>query len=171
MQPSESAHALAEDYEPPLQMRPVPGFEGYYVTNTGRVWSTRAWHGGRGRWLTGSAERRGHLHVRLTRDGRTHTGPIHKLVALVFHGPRPGGLQIRHLNGVETDNRADNLAYGTQSQNQLDAVRHGAHGQSSKTHCKNNHEFNEANTYWRPRGGRTCRECARASDRRTRGRK
>jgi hypothetical protein len=31
----------------------------------------------------------------------------------------------------------------------------------TKTHCVNNHEFTEANTRYRPAGGRACRQCER----------
>lgn len=31
-----------------------------------------------------------------------------------------------------------------------------------QTHCKNGHAFDEANTYFRPTGGRICRACNRA---------
>lgn len=31
----------------------------------------------------------------------------------------------------------------------------------AKTHCPRNHPYDLVNTYWRPRGGRVCRACAR----------
>ena len=37
---------------------------------------------------------------------------------------------------------------------------------AAKTHCRNGHEFTDANTYRAPGGQRMCRECMRASDRR-----
>lgn len=49
----------------------------------------------------------------------------HSLVAHCFHGPRPKGLQVRHLDGDPLNNRADNLAYGTARQNAQDAKMHG----------------------------------------------
>ena len=37
---------------------------------------------------------------------------------------------------------------------------------AAKTHCRNGHEFTDANTYRPPDGSRMCRECSRAKDRR-----
>jgi hypothetical protein len=82
---------------------------------------------------------------------------VHVLVCETFIGPRPDGLLTRHLNGNPYDNRIENLAYGTVSENSLDCVSHGTHPLASKTHCKRGHEFTEGNFRW-VRGG-TSREC------------
>jgi hypothetical protein len=86
---------------------------------------------------------------------------VHALVALAFHGPMPEGLEVRHLDDVKTNNRPENLLYGTRSENRLDAVRNGGDFQSSKTHCPARHEYNEENTRYY-RGKRHCRACDRA---------
>lgn len=48
---------------------------------------------------------------------------VHSLVALTFHGERPDGMEIRHLNGNQQDNRPCNLAYGTHTENEADKGR------------------------------------------------
>lgn len=51
---------------------------------------------------------------------------VHLLVCEAFHGPKPfPDAEVRHLNGVRTDNRAENLAWGTAAENQHDRVLHG----------------------------------------------
>lgn len=47
------------------------------------------------------------------------------MVAEAFLPERPGGHICRHLNGIRTDNRAANLAWGTHAENTADAIRHG----------------------------------------------
>ncbi len=47
---------------------------------------------------------------------------VHSLIAGAFHGPRPAGLVIDHVNGDPSDNRAANLEYVTQGEN----IRRGA---------------------------------------------
>jgi hypothetical protein len=85
---------------------------------------------------------------------------VHSLVILAFVGPRPDGEQVRHLNGNPADNRLTNLAYGTQSQNQQDSLRHGTHAQAAKTHCPRGHSYlDEGNVMHRRTGGRRCRAC------------
>ena len=141
---------------------PVPGFEGWYeVSSAGRV---RSLHTSALRVLSQTQDRSGHMRVTLYRDGKAHPGKlVHQMVAGAFLGPRPDGFVCRHLNGNPTDNRPENLAWGTYSQNELDSVQHGTHGMASRTHCKNGHEFTSDNTRWTPDGWRRCRACARVA--------
>jgi hypothetical protein len=47
-------------------------------------------------------------------------------VAITYHGSPPSSRHVaRHLNGVATDNRPCNIAWGTQSENKADEVFHG----------------------------------------------
>lgn len=102
---------------------PIPGYPGYDVSETGKVWSCKS-----RKILKPQRDRGGYLRVCLRRDGETHQRPIHQLVAEAFLGPRPGDFQaVRHLNGDHLDNRPGNLAYGTFAENSRDVVRHGNH--------------------------------------------
>ena len=60
-----------------------------------------------------------------------------------------------------SDNRVENLRYGTRSDNVRDSIRHGTNINAAKTHCLRGHEFSESNTHYRPRGGRVCLRCNR----------
>ena len=65
----------------------------------------------------------GHVTVVLGRArGSQH---IHKVVMLAFVGEKAPGLEIRHLNGNPADNRLENLAYGSRSENLIDKAYHG----------------------------------------------
>lgn len=50
---------------------------------------------------------------------------------------------------------------GSIKANALDSRRKGRHHQASKTHCRNGHPYNKANTATRPNGWRVCRICRR----------
>lgn len=148
------------------QWRAVPGHEGRYeVSDLGRVRSLR-------RCIvlaTARASRYGHRSVSLSVAGERRTARVHHLVLEAFVGPRPAGLETRHLNGDPSDNRLANLTYGTPSENQRDRVRHGNHFHAVKSHCRRGHRYTDENTYVRPDGrGRSCRECKRENDRRYR---
>ncbi|TDL05607.1 hypothetical protein EUA05_17955 [Mycobacterium paragordonae] len=64
-----------------------------------------------------------HPYLRVWANGRQVK--VHTLVCTAFHGPRPDGMECRHLNDVKADNRAENLCWGTMSENHEDAVRNG----------------------------------------------
>jgi hypothetical protein len=49
---------------------------------------------------------------------------IHHLVLETFVGPRPEGMEARHLNGDYSDNRLRNLTWGTKSENMKDRIKH-----------------------------------------------
>jgi hypothetical protein len=50
---------------------------------------------------------------------------VHRLVATAFHGEPNGSEQVRHLDGDKLNNLAENLTWGSQSENQKDRVLHG----------------------------------------------
>lgn len=146
------------------EWRPVEGFLGYEVSNLGRV---RSHLRGEPRILRGGSTPKGYRLVCLRRDGQDNFVIVHRLVARIFLGPCPEGMQVRHLDGDQLNNAASNLRYGTQSENNYDQVRHGTHPWASRTHCKQGHPFDEQNTLRRRDGGRRCRECRRQSRLRT----
>jgi HNH endonuclease/NUMOD4 motif len=89
---------------------------------------------------------------------------IHHLVAAAFIGPRPKGMDIRHLDGNPANNVARNLAYGTRSENARDTLHHGTNHWANQAHCKNGHEFTPENVYTAPgTRNRQCRICHAAT--------
>lgn len=115
--------------------KPVVGYEGgYEVSSCGRVRSldreVRLYNGGRyirkGHDMHPTKDTFGHTQIRLcSGSGNGKMWQVHVLVATAFIGPRSDGYHTRHLNGNPADNRLENLAYGTASENQIDIYRYG----------------------------------------------
>lgn len=83
-------------------------------------------------WMSIEATRpRGERYKTVSINGRHMR--LHSLIAEVFHGPRPDGLEVAHENGNEDDNRPDNLSYKTVLENARDRVRHGTQHRGEKT--------------------------------------
>ena len=108
---------------------PVPGYEGLYdVSNFGRV---RSYHnfGFKRReipkMITPSKERYGYLQLTLCNNAVHKQIKVHQIVAMAFLPPNPGGMQIDHINGIKTDNRAENLEWVTPKENTLRSVEMG----------------------------------------------
>jgi hypothetical protein len=152
----------------------IPEWPDYMVTNTGRVLSYKGKNRAERVMKIQNSE---YPQVTLRRNGRKYTRSVHVLMALAFWGPPEPGYETRHINGNNFDNRLENLAYGTSSQNSIDQVIHGTHYMARKTHCKWGHEFTPENTVPQRNGrkGRLCVECqrryARESNRRKRAQK
>jgi HNH endonuclease/NUMOD4 motif len=103
----------------------------------------------------------GYLMVTICEDGVRTKRYVHDIVAETFHGTRPPGLEVRHLNGHRSDCRASNLEWGSRTENLYDAVAHGTHHFSSRSRCINGHSYSPANTRFfpsRPRV-RVCLTC------------
>jgi HNH endonuclease/NUMOD4 motif len=150
---------------------PVVGYEGFYeVSSIGGVRSlARFVHNQHGAYLkegcalTPSINTKGYRRVTLTQAGVSRTREVHRLVCLEFHGQPGSGQEVRHLDGDSLNNCASNLAWGTHSENCLDKVTHGTaiNASSLKTHCPQDHAYDEENTYYQEGGGRQCRACQR----------
>lgn len=138
---------------------PVVGSEGRYeVSSAGRVRSLpRARTAGHP--LKGTPHPGGYVLVAI--DGRKRK--IHDLVLQAFIGPRPLGAVTRHLDNDPTNNRVENLRWGTQRENMLDRVEHGT--SLRQTHCKRGHELNDENVIIRHGRRRGCRLCKKELDR------
>lgn len=140
------------------EWRPIVGWPGYLVSDQGRVISMKRKSP---RVLHSFPDRRGgYPVVSLSTGGACRNAKVHVLVAAAFIGPRPEGMDIRHLDGDVTNNRPSNLRYGTRSENMRDALRHGTHAQARKTHCPSGHPYSPENTRV-VKGGRYCIECDR----------
>lgn len=104
--------------------KPLPNYEGLYeISNHGRFASIRK----DGRFFRKLNDKTHYLSVSVkSLDGQMQKCfYIHTTVALVFIGPRPDGLVIRHLDGNRYNNHVSNLAYGTNAQNVQDSIKHG----------------------------------------------
>lgn len=147
------------------EWRPIPGLDGMEASSLGRIRSMRRRGTSGGLKKAWIDQRHGYLVVSISRykQGRKG-GPtyVHALVAAAFFGPLPKGMHTRHLDGDKSNNSVTNLRYGTPSENLYDAVRHGTHGMTSRTHCAQGHPFDELNTRvetTRTGTRRRCRKC------------
>jgi hypothetical protein len=92
---------------------------------------------------------------------------LHEMVLTTFDRPARLGEQCRHLNGNSLDNRLENLAWGTPSEDNYDRVSHGTHQHAKRDNCKYGHPldgkvFNEDGSVKQ----RICLTCRRAHNRR-----
>lgn len=113
----------------PIEWRRIPSASKYLVSSDGRIRHVNA----------AFAERklqkspRGYFMVNFWEGRKLCIRSVHSLVAEAFHGPRPDGMQVRHLDGNPSNNNAANLAYGTPKQNAADRIAHGrnCHGEKN----------------------------------------
>jgi len=109
--------------------RAIPQNEGYEVSSLGRVRSLdRALPDGRKRkgqvlstWETSG----GYKYVSL---GASVKIGVHRVVAMAFHGPPSGDRnEAAHKNGQRSDNRTENIAWATRSENEQHKRAHGTY--------------------------------------------
>lgn len=67
-------------------------------------------------------------------EGKNRPIGVHQLVLDAFYGDRPEGMVCRHLDGYNTNNTPDNLAWGTHADNAQDRQNHGRYSRGEKHH-------------------------------------
>lgn len=155
---------MSDKYE----IRDVPGFEGLYkVTNGGSVFRVgRTVHRDgnspmtiKNREVFRSRRRDGYYPARLYRNGTIERSTfVHAIVAEAFIGPRPAGMDVRHLDGDPSNNHVSNLAYGTRAENFADAISHGTirHGSNHRSAKLDESKVRQIRAMWRS-GERQCK--------------
>lgn len=89
----------------------IDGFDGYQVSNTGKVKSLNYNHTGKERILKASINTYGYKIVNLFRYGKKKNMYIHQLVARAFI-PNPDNLpQVNHKDEDKTNNNVSNLEW------------------------------------------------------------
>lgn len=115
-----------------LEIRPVPSCPGYFAREDGTIWSSKS---GSLKIIknrivnrkrkSGTADFIPYATVALWVDGKAVTKSVHSLVLESFVGPRPDGMQCRHLDGNPQNNSPKNLVWGTCKENTQDRALHG----------------------------------------------
>ena len=124
---------------------PVVGYEDLYeVSNSGRV---RRINQTKYTYLRPSLNRGLYLRVSLSRENKSKTFTVHRLVASAFV-PNPDSKQeIDHMNGNRMDNRASNLLWVTHIENM---IKRG--GNSNSWWAKHKHDYRKKTRRSSPRG-------------------
>lgn len=100
--------------------KPIPGYEGLYdADDTGAIIRVRS-----GRALKTYVRKNGYHQLKLTKGNVGETRSVHGLVAAAFHGPRPAGAQVNHIDHCKANNAPANLEYVTAQQNNHAFQRH-----------------------------------------------
>lgn len=131
-----------------IERRAIPGHPDYFAGRDGSIWSTKS--GELRPMRTFVRGRAGHLGVNLTQAGVYRLHSVHRLIALAWIGaPLPGQI-VMHADDDPTNNRADNLSYGTPAENSLQMVerrrqargeRHGLHRLNESDVCELRRRF------------------------------
>ena len=118
--------------------RPIQGSPFYLVGRDGSIWSCK----GRGPkpgvipWT--QVKTRVHNGYRIAKlsvqTNIVSTFAVHRLVLEAFSGPCPHGMCCRHLDGNRANNSAENLRWGTVSENAADRKLHGTEIMGVATH-------------------------------------
>lgn len=97
---------------------PIPGIETHFLVEESpgnfQVWSERLQ-----RFMIVGEDKDGYKKLHINRK----FWRIHRLVAFVFHGPCPEGLECCHKDDNKLNNSPDNLHYRTHDQNIEDKVK------------------------------------------------
>lgn len=100
---------------------PISPYRSYEVSDVGDI--------RRGsRVLRGYVDRYGYRTVLLYYAGLGKRFKVHRLVCEAFHGPAPEGTECAHLDGDKQNERVDNLAWVTRTENMRHNALHGKAG-------------------------------------------
>lgn len=77
----------------------------------------------------------GYLRITVWGDDAWEGHFAHVVVCEAWHGPRPGGKEVAHLNGNKLDISPGNLAWKTHVENEADKLAHGTLARGERHGC------------------------------------
>ena len=124
------------------EWRDIEGYDGYQVSNMGKVKSLERYIKSRGNGLTlhkgqilkNNIVNNGYYSVCLSINGIKKNKLIHQLVAIYFLGHKIDGhnIVVDHINGDKLNNRVENLRLVSQRENTSTCYRKGTETYSSQ---------------------------------------
>lgn len=112
------------------EWKQIPNFPQYEASSLGRIKSverTICYKNGRlvhiKQRILKPTKSSGYYSVNLSVKNKSKSVKVHVLIALAFIGQNQNGYDVRHKNGNKSDNRSENLEYGTRSENMMDGYR------------------------------------------------
>lgn len=91
----------------------IKGYEGLYqVSNTGKVWSIS-----RGQIRKTRLDKDGYERLDLTKDGKSYTRFVHRLVAEAFLDNVENKSEVNHIDCNRANNNLENLEWVTHAEN------------------------------------------------------
>jgi hypothetical protein len=94
------------------RFKKVRGYEYYWVSDLGRVWSSYS-----GKFLSPRLITSGYLRCALSGNGKVKDWLVHRLVALHFVDGFEDGLDVHHVDENKLNNKSTNLMWVTHQQN------------------------------------------------------
>ena len=133
----------------------IEGYEGYQVSNLGRVKSTKKKFG-RYEMITYLKPKviwTGYLRIGLVKEKKCKQFYVHRLVAQAFI-PNPENKPIiNHINGDRTDNRVENIEWCTHQENSMASRKVTSSARYNSVKVKDNQgnifsSYREAGRFW-----------------------
>jgi hypothetical protein len=114
--------------------REIEGFENYEISETGKIYSLNNYVKEYDYMpiLSTRIDRAGYVSLRLSKDGKTYTKFLHRLLGIAFIPNPENKRYLNHKNGKKWDYTLSNLEWTDHSENVQHAYSHGLNSWSKK---------------------------------------
>lgn len=103
----------------------IPGYEKFYqASDLGRIKRLISHRCKKERILKSKETKDKYLQITLHKNGLRKNYLVHRLMLETFIGPRPEGMECRHLDGNPSNNKLNNLEWSTHKINMKDIIKH-----------------------------------------------